>query len=47
MRISIKYISFISNDGWSSDKLENILNMRKNQYNFTYTDYTPFFQNNP
>ena len=48
MRISnSKYISFLdSDDGWSSDKLEKQLNlMRKNQYNFTYTDYTPFFQN--
>ena len=48
MRISnSKYISFLdSDDGWSSDKLEKQINfMRKNQYNFTYTDYTPFFQN--
>lgn len=48
MRISnSKYISFLdSDDGWSTDKLEKQLNfMRKNQYNFTYTDYTPFFQN--
>ena len=48
MRISnSKYISFLdSDDGWSSDKLEKQLNlMWKNQYNFTYTDYTPFFQN--
>ena len=48
MRISnSKYISFLdSDDGWSSDKLEKQLNlMRKNKYNFTYTDYTPFFQN--
>ena len=48
MRISnSKYISFLdSDDGWSTDKLEKQLNfMRKYQYNFTYTDYIPFFQN--
>ena len=49
MRISSsKYISFIdSDDSWVLDKLEKqILYMEKNNLTFTYTDYTPFFQNN-
>ena len=49
MRISSsKYISFIdSDDSWVLDKLEKqILYMEKNNLTFTYTDYTPFFENN-
>jgi len=49
MRISnSKYISFIdSDDSWVLNKLEKqILYMEKNNLTFTYTDYTPFFQNN-
>ena len=49
MRISkSKYISFIdSDDSWKSDKLEKQIQfMEKNNLNFTYTDYTPFFENN-
>ena len=45
MRISqSKYIAFIdSDDSWSNDKLEKqICFMKKNNFNFTYTDYTPF-----
>ena len=48
MRISkSKYISFIdSDDSWLSDKLEKQINfMKKHNLNFTYTDYTPFFEN--
>jgi len=48
MRISkSKYISFIdSDDSWTNDKLEKqIFFMEKNNFNFTYTDYTPFFEN--
>ena len=48
MRISSsKYISFIdSDDTWETAKLEKqIYFMEKNNFNFTYTDYTPFFQN--
>jgi teichuronic acid biosynthesis glycosyltransferase TuaG len=48
MRISnSKYISFIdADDKWRNDKLEKqIYFMEKNNLNFTYTDYTPFFQN--
>ena len=43
-----KYISFIdSDDLWSNNKLEDQINfMEKNNYNFTYTDYTPFLQKN-
>ena len=39
-----KYISFIdSDDYWSQNKLkEQILFMEKFNYEFTYTDYTPF-----
>ena len=47
MRISkSKYISFIdSDDTWKKDKLEKqIYFMEKNNFSFTYTDYTPFFQ---
>jgi len=49
MKISnSKYISFIdSDDGWSKDKLEKqIYFMEKNNLNFTYTDYIPFFEEN-
>ena len=48
MRISkSKYISFIdSDDSWLSDKLEKqIYFMEKYNLSFTYTDYTPFFEN--
>ena len=48
LRISqSKYISFIdSDDSWLSDKLEKqITFMEKHNLSFTYTDYTPFFQN--
>ena len=48
LRISkSKYISFIdSDDSWLSDKLEKqIYFMEKNNLSFTYTDYTPFFEN--
>ena len=48
MRISkAKYISFIdSDDTWLSDKLEKqIIFMEKYNLSFTYTDYTPFFEN--
>jgi glycosyltransferase involved in cell wall biosynthesis len=40
-----KYISFIdADDLWVSNKLENQIDfMEKYNYNFTYTDYTPFF----
>ena len=42
-----KYISFIdSDDSWLSDKLEKqIYFMEKHNLSFTYTDYTPFFEN--
>jgi|TARA_B100001059_G_C17781133_1_gene554255 teichuronic acid biosynthesis glycosyltransferase TuaG len=46
MRMSnSKYISFIdADDLWTSDKLQNQINfMEKYNYDFTYTDYTPFF----
>ena len=49
MRLSnAKYISFIdSDDSWSVDKLEKQINfMEKNNLNFTYTDYTSFFEHN-
>jgi len=49
MRISkSKYISFLdSDDGWSKDKLEKQISfMEKNNLNFTFTDYTPFFEKN-
>ena len=49
MRISkSKYISFLdSDDSWSNLKLEKQISfMEKNNFNFTYTDYTPFFQKN-
>lgn len=48
MRISkSKYISFIdSDDTWTKDKLEKQINfMKENNLTFTYTDYTPFFEN--
>ena len=47
MRISkSKYISLIdADDTWKNDKLETQINfMDKNNFSFTYTDYTPFFQ---
>ena len=47
MRISkSKYISFLdSDDSWTSAKLEKqITFMEKYNLNFTYTDYTPFFE---
>jgi len=47
MRISkSKYISFLdSDDSWSNVKLEKQISfMEKNNFYFTYTDYTPFFQ---
>jgi len=47
MRISkSKYISFIdSDDSWKNIKLEKQIDfMEKNNLNFTFTDYTPFFQ---
>ena len=49
MRISkSKYISFLdSDDGWNLDKLDKQISfMEKNNLNFTYTDYTPFFEEN-
>ena len=49
MRISqSKYISFIdSDDIWKNSKLEEQISfMEKYNLSFTYTDYTPFFQNN-
>ena len=49
MRISkAKYISFIdSDDIWFKQKLEKqIYFMESNNFDFTYTDYVPFFQNN-
>ena len=48
MRLSkSKYISFLdSDDSWFKDKLEKqIFFMEKNNLDFTYTDYTPFFEN--
>jgi len=48
MRLSkSKYISFLdSDDSWLEDKLEKqIFFMEENNLNFTYTDYTPFFEN--
>ena len=43
-----KYISFIdSDDTWYKEKLEKQIGfMEKNNLNFTYTDYTPFFEEN-
>jgi len=43
-----KYISFIdSDDSWSNNKLEKQIDfMEKNNLNFTYTDYTTFFEKN-
>ena len=49
MRLSkSKYISFLdSDDSWFEDKLEKqIAFMEENGLSFTYTDYTPFFENN-
>ena len=47
MRISqSKYIAFIdSDDSWSEYKLEKQIRfMEDNNFVFTYTDYTPFFE---
>ena len=47
MRLSkSKYISFIdSDDTWNSKKLEKQIRfMEDNNFDFTYTDYTPFFE---
>ena len=47
MRISrSKYIAFIdSDDSWLDDKLEKqIFFMEKNNYTFTYSDYSSFFK---
>ncbi len=47
MRISkSKYISFIdSDDIWTGDKLKKQIHfMEGNNFTFTYTDYTPFFE---
>ncbi len=43
-----KYIAFIDGDDlWTSNKLQDQINfMEKNNYSFTYTDYTPFFSKN-
>ena len=49
MRVSkSKYISFLdSDDKWTSEKLSKQIDfMEKNNYYFTYTDYTPFFEKN-
>ena len=49
MRISqSKYIAFIdSDDGWTKNKLERQISfMEKNNFNFTYTDHTLFFDVN-
>ena len=49
MRISkSKYISFLdSDDKWTREKLAKQIDfMEKNNYYFTYTDYTPFFEKN-
>jgi len=49
MRISkSKYISFIdSDDTWKNTKLEKQIHfMEDNNFDFTYTDYVPFFQIN-
>ena len=49
MRMSkSKYIAFIdSDDGWTKNKLEKQINfMEKNNFNFTYTDHTLFFDVN-
>ena len=46
--IKVKIYSFIdSDDSWTNNKLEKqIFFMEKNNFVFTYTDYTPFFENN-
>jgi glycosyltransferase involved in cell wall biosynthesis len=43
-----KYISFLdSDDLWTPNKLKDQVGfMEKNNYDFTYTDYTPFFEKN-
>ena len=49
MRVSnSEYIAFIdSDDIWGQEKLEKQIEfMKKNNFVFTYTDYTPFFQKN-
>ena len=40
------YLAFIdSDDTWEKDKLKKQINfMKKNNYKFTYTDYTPFYE---
>ncbi len=45
---SSDYIAFMdSDDLWKKNKLEGQINfMKQNNYFFTFTDYTPFFQNN-
>ena len=48
MRLSkSKYISFLdSDDIWTKDKLQKQIDfMIKHNYDFTYTDYLPFFHN--
>lgn len=48
MRLSkSKYIAFIdSDDSWFKNKLEKQINfMEEKDIKFTYTDYTPFFEN--
>lgn len=46
--LNSEYISFIdADDLWKSNKLQNQISfMEKNNYDFTYTDYTPFFDQN-
>ena len=41
-----KYISFLdADDLWTPNKLNDQINfMEEKDYNFTYTDYTPFFE---
>ena len=43
-----KYISFLdSDDLWTPNKLKDQISfMEKNNFDFTYTDYTPFFEKN-
>ena len=43
-----KYIAFLdSDDLWTPNKLKDQISfMEKNNYNFTYSDYTPFFIKN-
>ena len=49
MRMSkSKFISFLdSDDSWEKNKLfKQISFMKENNFHFTYTDYTPFFESN-